>query len=78
MRVRGERSSWLTSSSSWSREWIIARTRRAIRLNASVRTPNSSSLCFVDTLWPDFGKEHLEQAVAEFRRRDRRYGGVGS
>jgi undecaprenyl diphosphate synthase len=29
-------------------------------------------------LWPDFGKEHLEQAVAEFRRRDRRYGGVGS
>lgn len=37
-----------------------------------------SELIFVDTLWPDFGKEHLEQAVAEFRRRERRYGGVGS
>jgi undecaprenyl diphosphate synthase len=29
-------------------------------------------------LWPDFGKEHLEQAIAEFRRRERRYGGVSS
>jgi undecaprenyl diphosphate synthase len=36
-----------------------------------------SELVFVDTLWPDFGKEHLEQAIAEFRRRERRYGGVG-
>jgi undecaprenyl diphosphate synthase len=37
-----------------------------------------AELVFVDTLWPDFGKEHLERAIAEFRRRDRRYGGVGS
>ncbi len=37
-----------------------------------------SELVFVDTLWPDFGKEHLEQAIAEFRRRERRYGGIGS
>ena len=36
-----------------------------------------AELVFVDTLWPDFGKEHLEQAIAEFRRRERRYGGVG-
>jgi undecaprenyl diphosphate synthase len=35
-----------------------------------------AELAFIDTLWPDFGKEHLEQAVAEFRRRERRYGGV--
>ncbi len=34
-----------------------------------------AELVFVDTLWPDFGKEHLEQAIAEFRRRERRYGG---
>src|SRR6478735_7275581 len=34
-----------------------------------------AELVFVDTLWPDFGKDHLEQAVAEFRRRERRYGG---
>ena len=36
-----------------------------------------SELVFVDTLWPDFGKEHLERAIVEFRRRERRYGGVG-
>lgn len=31
---------------------------------------------FLDTYWPDFGREHLEQAIAEFRSRDRRYGGL--
>ena len=36
-----------------------------------------AELVFVDTLWPDFGKHHLEEAIAEFRRRERRYGGVG-
>ena len=35
-----------------------------------------AELVFVDTLWPDFGKEHLEKAIGEFRRRERRYGGV--
>ncbi len=35
-----------------------------------------SELVFVDTLWPDFGKGDLERAIAEFRRRERRYGGV--
>jgi undecaprenyl diphosphate synthase len=37
-----------------------------------------AELVFVDTLWPDFSKEHLESAIAEFRKRERRYGGVGS
>ena len=37
-----------------------------------------AELVFVDTLWPDFGKEHLEKAIAEFRKRERRYGGVGA
>jgi undecaprenyl diphosphate synthase len=37
-----------------------------------------AELVFVDTLWPDFGKEHLESAIAEFRKRERRYGGVGA
>jgi undecaprenyl diphosphate synthase len=37
-----------------------------------------AELVFVDTLWPDFTKDHLEQAITEFRRRERRYGGVGS
>jgi undecaprenyl diphosphate synthase len=33
---------------------------------------------FMDTLWPDFTRRHLADAVAEFRRRERRYGAVGA
>lgn len=29
---------------------------------------------FLDVLWPDFAAEHLAEAVAEFHRRERRYG----
>ncbi len=29
---------------------------------------------FVDTLWPDFSRRNLEEAICEFRRRERRYG----
>ena len=29
---------------------------------------------FVDTLWPDFGKDDLVAAIDEFHRRERRYG----
>ena len=32
---------------------------------------------FTDVLWPDFGKIHLEDAIAEFRLRERRYGAHG-
>jgi undecaprenyl diphosphate synthase len=32
---------------------------------------------FTDVLWPDFGKEDLEQAIAEFQLRERRYGARG-
>ena len=33
---------------------------------------------FTSTLWPDFKREHLEQAVYEYQRRERRYGGSGN
>jgi undecaprenyl diphosphate synthase len=32
---------------------------------------------FIPTLWPDFKREHLEEAVLEYQRRERRYGGSG-
>jgi undecaprenyl diphosphate synthase len=35
-----------------------------------------AELCFVDTLWPDFGAEDLRAAVADFRSRERRFGGL--
>ena len=31
---------------------------------------------FTDVLWPDFTPAELDKAIAEFHRRDRRYGGV--
>jgi undecaprenyl diphosphate synthase len=35
-----------------------------------------SELVFTDTLWPDFTREHLFDAVREFQGRDRRFGGT--
>ncbi|HJR26027.1 MAG TPA: polyprenyl diphosphate synthase [Acidimicrobiales bacterium] len=35
-----------------------------------------SELVFTDVLWPDFRREHLFDAIREFQRRDRRFGGV--
>ena len=33
-----------------------------------------TELVFLDILWPDFGREHLVQALTEYGRRERRYG----
>jgi undecaprenyl diphosphate synthase len=37
-----------------------------------------SELVFTDVLWPDFRREHLYDAIAEFQRRERRFGGLQS
>lgn len=36
-----------------------------------------AELCFVDVLWPDFGAADLRAAIADFHRRERRFGGLG-
>lgn len=33
-----------------------------------------AELVFLDVLWPDFGKPALEEAIAQFQRRERRFG----
>lgn len=35
-----------------------------------------AELYFTDTLWPDFDADALAQALASFKRRDRRFGGL--
>ncbi|WEK45066.1 MAG: polyprenyl diphosphate synthase [Candidatus Sphingomonas colombiensis] len=35
-----------------------------------------AELLFIDALWPDFGAAELEAAVADFGRRQRRFGGL--
>jgi undecaprenyl diphosphate synthase len=36
-----------------------------------------AELCFNDRMWPDFAAEDLAVAVADYRRRERRFGGLG-
>lgn len=36
-----------------------------------------AELVFLDVLWPDFEREHLEAAMGEFAKRARRFGGLG-
>lgn len=36
-----------------------------------------AELVFTDTLWPDFGRDDLEDAIQEFQGRERRYGATG-
>ena len=35
-----------------------------------------AEICVTDTLWPDFRRRHLLEAVLEYQKRDRRYGGI--
>ena len=35
-----------------------------------------SELYMTSTLWPDFRRKHLLEAILEYQRRDRRYGGI--
>ena len=37
-----------------------------------------AELVFMDVLWPDFTPGNLDQAIAEFQRRSRRFGGISS
>jgi undecaprenyl diphosphate synthase len=36
-----------------------------------------AEFCFIDTLWPDFSADDLRAALADFHRRERRFGGLG-
>jgi undecaprenyl diphosphate synthase len=35
-----------------------------------------SEMIFIPAMWPEFGRPHLEQAIADFSKRDRRFGGI--
>ena len=35
-----------------------------------------SELVFMDVLWPDFRRHHLDRALLEYQNRNRRFGGV--
>ena len=35
-----------------------------------------SEFVYMDVLWPDFTRKYLDEAIAEFNSRSRRYGGI--
>lgn len=54
-----------------------------IRPSGELRTSNFllwqsaySEYVFMDILWPDFSPADLDAAIAEYHRRNRRFGGV--
>jgi len=54
-----------------------------IRPSGELRTSNFlpwqtaySEFVFMNVLWPDFTGEHLDEAIAEYQRRNRRFGGA--
>ena len=54
---------------------LIIRTSGEQRLsNFLIWQAAYAELVFVDTLWPDFTKAHLAHAIAEYHRRERRFG----
>ncbi|MES2056784.1 MAG: isoprenyl transferase [Pseudomonadota bacterium] len=56
---------------------LLIRTSGEIRLsNFLLWQAAYAELLFIDTLWPDFDAAALENAVAEFARRQRRFGGL--
>jgi undecaprenyl diphosphate synthase len=56
---------------------LIVRTSGEKRLSNFLLWQGAyAELLFTDVLWPDFRAQHLREAVEEYQRRSRRFGGV--
>lgn len=54
---------------------LIIRTSGEKRLSNFLLWQSAySELIFVEEMWPDFNKKHLENAILEYQNRDRRFG----
>ena len=55
---------------------LVIRTANESRLSNFLLWQSAYSEFYVTpTLWPDFAKSHLEEAIAEYQKRERRFGG---
>lgn len=56
---------------------MIIRTSGEYRLSNFLLWQSSySELFFTDTLWPEFSAEEMDELIEQYRRRDRRFGGL--
>jgi undecaprenyl diphosphate synthase len=58
---------------------LLIRTSGELRLSNFLLWQSAyTEFVFTDTYWPDFGKEHLAQAIEQYRLRTRRFGGLAA
>jgi undecaprenyl diphosphate synthase len=58
---------------------LVIRTSGEMRLSNFLLWQIAYSEIYVtDLLWPDFRGKHLLEAIADFQKRERRFGGIGS
>ncbi|HUO54874.1 MAG TPA: undecaprenyl diphosphate synthase family protein, partial [Rhodoblastus sp.] len=58
---------------------LIIRTSGEMRLSNFLMWQSAySELVFLPVYWPDFDRPQFEQAIDAYRRRERRFGGVGA
>ena len=69
-------SSYLYSASVPDPELIIRPSGEKRTSNFLLWQSAYSEYVFMNVLWPDFAPEHLDEAIAEYHRRNRRFGGV--
>jgi undecaprenyl diphosphate synthase len=56
---------------------LLIRTSGELRLSNFLLWQSAyTEFVFMEAYWPEFGRELLEQAIAEFNSRDRRFGGA--
>ena len=56
---------------------LLIRTSGELRISNFLLWQSAyTELWFTDTLWPDFTEEEFKKAIADFSRRERRFGGI--
>ena len=76
-QIDGDTVSGALDTADWSDPELIIRTSGEQRLsNFLLWQAAYSEIIFLDCLWPDFSNDHFEQALAEYRSRSRRFGGL--
>jgi undecaprenyl diphosphate synthase len=56
---------------------LLIRTSGEMRISNFLLWQTSyTELCIIDTLWPDFGRKELYEAILDFQHRERRFGKI--
>ena len=56
---------------------LLVRTSGELRISNFLLWQNAySEIHVTETLWPDFRRQHLLNAIVDYQRRDRRFGGL--